>query len=366
MLLTFPPPPPPPRPLSRQKHALLRRALARSSADAASSSELFQGDFMRRHRSNPSTDRAYSGSLRFHALRGAALQQEETARAVVEQLLLVGVSQRVIAWTHFVFASFSAQYKIDAGVWDVWMRLLKSVPRSVLWLMNFNDESSDNVVAMARAHLGDEYWRVVITLLLPRKVETVVKGFWADLALDTWLINGHTTAAETAWHGLPMVVVPGSLHYHARLSSSITLALVSPSRSRCPSPPPPPAHLIARNSDDYYHLASAFALAALADRGGWRRFVPNVLAASLFDGASWAAAWERGLKMSRDVQLMTGGGQEGSGSAGAQDDIAACLEAYRGGSAGWTVQPRSLRVCARAMAGRGGHTPLLGFNIIVS
>jgi hypothetical protein len=234
---------------------------------------------MRRHRPSQSADQAeaYEGSLRFHLLRGAPMQQEETARSVLQQLLLIGVSARVIQWADFVFASFSAQYKIDEEVWGVWMRLLKRVPRSVLWLMNFNDESGDNVAAMARAHLGDDHWRVVITLLLPRKVETVVKGFWADLALDTWLINGHTTAAETGWHGVPMVVAPASLHYHARLSSSISLSIASLASSTCPSPPHTTAHLISRNPDDYYQLASAFALSAIADRGNWRRFVPNVL-----------------------------------------------------------------------------------------
>ncbi len=327
---------------------------------------------MRRHNPRSPSDRAYRGSLSFHALRGTPLQQEETVRAVLEQLLLIGVSQRVIAWAEFVFASFSAQYKIEEEVWMVWMQLLKSVPRSVLWLMNFSDESSDNIMAMARAHLAQDYWRVVVTQLLPRKVETVVKGFWADLALDTWLINGHTTAAETAWHGLPMVVAPASLHYHARLSSSISVSISSPARFHCRSSPSPTAHLIARNSEDYFQIASAFARAALANRGSWRVFLPNVLAAELFDGEAWAAAWERGIKMARDVQMardvhvMKDGGLESS--AGAEDDVAACRDVLKGGDEGWDVLPKSLRVCARAMsrAGRGNRMPLLGFNIIVS
>jgi hypothetical protein len=284
---------------------------------------------------------------------------------VLQQLLLIGVSSRVIGWAEFVFASFSAQYKIEEEVWAVWMQLLKSVPRSVLWLMNFNDESSDNVMALARLHLGEEYWRVVVTLLLPRKVETVVKGFWADLALDTWLINGHTTAAETGWHGLPMVVMPGSMHYHARLSSSITLSIATPSHSRCPSPPPCTAHLITRNLDDYFQTAYAFARAAIADRGSWRRFVPNVLAAALFDGEVWTGSWERGVKMARDVQMMTGE-EEVSGAQAHEENFAACGEVLRGGEGGDGVLPRSLRVCARAIAERGVYRRLMGFNIIVT
>ncbi len=320
---------------------------------------------MRRHRPQSADDaHAYSSAMAFHSLRGVPLQQEETARAVLHQLLLIGVSEHVIGWADFVFASFSAQYKIDEEVWSVWMQLLKHVPRSVLWLVNFNDESSDNIMALARAHLGEEHWRVVITLLLPRKVETVVKGYWADLALDTWLINGHTTAAETGWHGLPMVVMPGSLHYHARLSSSIMLSLASASSLPCPSPSRPTAHLISRNTDDYFQIASAFARSAVADRGSWRSFVPNVLAGTLFDGEIWAQSWERGLKMARDVQMMTADNLANSTMA-AVETIAACGEVLRGGEEGVGVTPKSFSICARAMAGKGAHTRLLGFNIIV-
>jgi hypothetical protein len=354
----------PPPPSCRRKHALLHRALQLSSSSSSNSSAFFAGDFMRRLGSSRPGGRAYESSLSFHALRGAAFAREESIGAVVEQLLLIGVSQRVIQYAEFVFASFSAQYKIEEGVWGVWMRLLKRVPRSVLWLMNFNDESSENVMALARAHLGDEHWRVVITMLLPRKVETVVKGFWADLALDTWLINGHTTAAETGWHGLPMVAAPGSLHYHTRLSSSITMSLASPSLSHCPSASHPTAHLVARNAADYFDLAAAYALSSLYDRRAWRRFVPNVLAGALFDGKSWAEAWGRGLKMARDIQWMTDDDDKGGVSAG--EDFAACEEVLRGGEEGAGGLPRSVRVCARAIAGKGARTPLLRFNVIVS
>jgi hypothetical protein len=320
---------------------------------------------MRRLGSSRPGGRAYESSLSFHALRGAALAREESVGAVLQQLLLIGVSQRVIEYAEFVFASFSAQYKIEEGVWIVWMRLLKRVPRSVLWLMNFNDESSDNVMSLARQHLGDECWRVVISMLLPRKVETVVKGFWADLALDTWLINGHTTAAETGWHGLPMIASPGSMHYHTRLSSSITMSLASlSSPSPCPSARPPTSHLVARNTADYFDLAAAYALASLADRGMWRRFVPNVLAGTLFDGQSWAAAWQRGLKMARDIQWMMNGDEQGGVSA--EDEFAACQEVLSGGGEGQGVLPRSLRVCARAITGKDPRVPLLRFNVIVS
>ena len=54
------------------------------------------------------------------------------------------------------------------------MQLLKEVPHSVLWLMNFNDESSDAVMEMARAHLGSEWVDEAVELLLVLCVDFVL------------------------------------------------------------------------------------------------------------------------------------------------------------------------------------------------
>ena len=46
----------------------------------------------------------------------------------------------------FVFCCFNASYKILPPVFDIWMRLLRQVPESVLWLLQ-----TDPAVAMAHA-----------------------------------------------------------------------------------------------------------------------------------------------------------------------------------------------------------------------
>jgi hypothetical protein len=91
----------------------------------------------------------------------------------------------------------------------------------------------------------------------------------------------------------------------------------------------------------------------------------QVLAGALFDGEVWAASWERGLRMARDVQAMAGRDDavESEGMEGGA--IAACEEVHRGGEGGAGVAPRSLRVCARAVGGQVTPSRLLDFNIVV-
>jgi len=42
----------------------------------------------------------------------------------------------------FVFCSFNSSYKITPAVFEVWMKLLRHVEGSVLWLSAMNDGSS--------------------------------------------------------------------------------------------------------------------------------------------------------------------------------------------------------------------------------
>ena len=51
----------------------------------------------------------------------------------------------------FVFCNFNQLYKIDPGIFDVWMRLLKRVPNSVLWLLRFPPAGEENILKEVRA-----------------------------------------------------------------------------------------------------------------------------------------------------------------------------------------------------------------------
>lgn len=94
----------------------------------------------------------------------------------------------------FVFCNFNQLYKIDPVTFDVWMRMLKRVPNSVLWLLRFPPLGEANLLAEARKR-GVREDQIVFSDVATRE-EHIKRGYLADLFLDTPLCNAHTTACD--------------------------------------------------------------------------------------------------------------------------------------------------------------------------
>lgn len=107
----------------------------------------------------------------------------------------------------FVFCCFNHTYKITPALFDIWMRLLRAVEGSVLWLFRSNPEAEANLRREAEAR-GVAAERLVFAprvdsqLYLPRFRA-------ADLFLDTLPYNAHSTAADALWAGLPVLTCRG-------------------------------------------------------------------------------------------------------------------------------------------------------------
>lgn len=106
----------------------------------------------------------------------------------------------------FVFANFNQLYKIDPDTFKIWMRILKRVPNSVLWLLRFPASGEANILKHA-ASCGIDSSRIVFTEVAPKTFH-INRCYLADLCLDTPLCNGHTTGCDLLWSGLPMVTYP--------------------------------------------------------------------------------------------------------------------------------------------------------------
>lgn len=106
----------------------------------------------------------------------------------------------------FVFANFNQLYKIDPDTFEIWMRILKRVPNSVLWLLRFPPAGEENIKKQAALN-GIDPLRIVFTDVAHKK-EHINRCFLADLCLDTPLCNGHTTTCDLLWSGLPMITLP--------------------------------------------------------------------------------------------------------------------------------------------------------------
>lgn len=105
-----------------------------------------------------------------------------------------------------VYCNFNQLYKIDPTTLDVWVKILKRVPNSVLWLLRFPVIGESNIVAKA-TQLGLSPDRIIFSNVAAKE-EHVRRGQLADVCLDTPLCNGHTTGMDVLWAGTPMVTLP--------------------------------------------------------------------------------------------------------------------------------------------------------------
>jgi protein O-GlcNAc transferase len=167
----------------------------------------------------------------------------------------------------FVFCCFSNNYKITAPVFDIWMRLLRAIDGSVLWLLRENSSAEKNLRQEAKAR-GVDPARLVFadrTAL----VDHLERHRLADLFLDTLPYNAHTTASDALWAELPLVTCCGR-SFSGRVAASILNAIGLP-------------ELVTPNLEDYEALALQLARNAPLLVGIKARLAHNRNTYPLFD-----------------------------------------------------------------------------------
>jgi len=125
-----------------------------------------------------------------------------------------------------VFCEFNNPYKISPPLFDIWMRLLRGAPGSVLWLRSANARVMGNLRQEAIAR-GVEPERLVFATSLPSTEEHLARQRLADLFLDTLPYNAHATAINALWVGLPVLTCRGST-FAGRVGASLLEALGLP------------------------------------------------------------------------------------------------------------------------------------------
>lgn len=127
--------------------------------------------------------------------------------------------------TGFVFCCFNNSYKIKPEIFDAWMRILKQVEGSVLWLREYNADASSNLRKEARAR-GVDAARLIFAG--PASEEEYMQRYCvADLFLDTWPYNAGSMARECLWAGLPILTLTGE-SYFSRMAASLLNVLELP------------------------------------------------------------------------------------------------------------------------------------------
>lgn len=121
----------------------------------------------------------------------------------------------------FVFCCFNNNYKITPDVFVLWMKILRQAPKSVLWLRKYSEETVSNLRSAAKAQGIDP-----ARLFFADKCDYsshLARHELADVFLDTFYYNAHTTACEALWAGLPVLTLPG-LNFASRVGASVVTA----------------------------------------------------------------------------------------------------------------------------------------------
>jgi protein O-GlcNAc transferase len=169
-----------------------------------------------------------------------------------------------------VFCAFTNAYKINPPVFDIWMRLLREVPQSVLWLRAVGPEVRDNLLREASSR-GVDPRRIVFAPHVASMAEHLGRHQLADIYLDTLPYNAHSTTCDALWAGVPVITCARG-GFASRVAASALTAVGLP-------------ELIGNSLEEYGHLALGLALDPRKRRDLRARLAANRLAAPLFDTA---------------------------------------------------------------------------------
>ena len=167
----------------------------------------------------------------------------------------------------FVFCCFNNSYKLTPQLFDVWMRLLRQVEGSVLWLLQTSEAATRNLCGEANARGVDPS-----RLVFAPKAEIsqhLARHRLADLFLDNLPVNAHTAASDALWVGLPVLTCMGE-SFIGRVAASLLGAVGLP-------------ELVTRSLDEYEALALKLATDPVLMASIRQKLDANCKTSPLFD-----------------------------------------------------------------------------------
>ena len=185
----------------------------------------------------------------------------------------------------FVFCCFNQIYKISPKEFNIWMRLLRNVNNSVLWLIKSNKWVEQNFSKEAKRQ-GIDPLRIVFAEKLSHS-EHLARHKHADLFIDTFNYNAHTTASDALWAGLPIVTKQGK-QFSARVTSSLLTACGLP-------------ELITKNEKEYEDLIYELATNPKKLKTISLKLSENKKNKPLFNTKQYTNNFENGLQKAYDL-----------------------------------------------------------------
>ena len=174
---------------------------------------------------------------------------------------------------------FNTSYKITPEELDVWSNLLNKISHSVLWLIDTNKIAKKNLIhSFKKKNINEN--RIIFAKNLPHD-EHLERIRHADLFLDTFNYNAHTTCSDTLWAGVPLITKIGK-QFSARVASSLLNAMNL-------------SELITESKSEYEELALKLAKNKDYLIEIKKRISDNLLNSPLYDTKKYSKNFEKAL-----------------------------------------------------------------------
>jgi predicted O-linked N-acetylglucosamine transferase (SPINDLY family) len=177
----------------------------------------------------------------------------------------------------FVYCCFSNNYKFTPECFEVWMRVLRTVPGSVLWLLADSEAVSRHLGVEAERR-GVDARRLIFAERAPYQ-EYLERLQHADLFLDTFPFNAGATASDALRAGVPVLTCAGEA-FASRMAGSLLQAIGLP-------------ELITDNFKEYERQAVAIATTARRIDELRERLAEARIHSPLFDSTRYCRHLER-------------------------------------------------------------------------
>ena len=177
----------------------------------------------------------------------------------------------------FVFCSFNSNHKINLKTFNLWMRILSKNLNSVLWIMSENDLSSKNLRNVAIKN-GVDPKRLIFAKNMPHD-EHLKRLQLADIFLDTFPYNAHTTCSDALRVNLPVLTLKGK-GFASRVAASLLNSINF-------------SELITESEDDYEKLALKISMDKKLLENIKSKIKQNKLTSNLFNSKVYTKNIER-------------------------------------------------------------------------
>ena len=185
----------------------------------------------------------------------------------------------------FVFCCFNNSYKISAEEYDIWMKLLKEIENSYLLLLSHDKLEQKNLLFEAKQR--NVYSSQIKFFDYINVEDNLARHNLADLYLDTFNYNGHTSSVDSLWAGVPVITKLGQ-SLTARVCGSLLTAFNLP-------------EMITKNNDDYKNLAYKLAMDKNLMKKIKAKVSQNKFSSQLFNTKEYVKNLEKGYKLVHDL-----------------------------------------------------------------